>query len=399
MKRATRWALHDVLDGLRGQPARLGLSCFAIGVGIAALTILLAVLNGLETRAQAIVQELGVNVFAILPPHGESQRSAPALSRERVALLRANLPDCRLAGIFQDSVYIPALNRQVQVIATEPELAAVRGWELRTGRFMDPADPPSRVAVLSAVLADAQQWQPGQVFVIDKMPYDIVGVVDAGGAVLDTDMPDAGRMGGQEAIFLPLETPAYWSAQSDAALPVHAVFIRTPDGKELNRYVHRAQQLLAGFDGEARPYSFITPDQLLQRIRRLRNTLRFTVGSIALLCLLLGGTTLMSLMVANVRERLPEIGLRRALGATKREVASLFVIEAALVSCVSAALASAATNALLWMVRAQFPAPLQLGWPTLLLPLLAAVGLGMLFSYWPARIAAGISPAEALRND
>ncbi len=397
MKAGTRWALHDVWDGLRGQPARLGLSCLAIGVGIAALTILLAVLNGLEARSRAIVQELGVNVFAILPPRDGHRQTGPVLTQERVAALRANLPTCRFAAVFQDSVFIPALNRQVQVIATEPDLAAVRGWELRSGRFIDPADAPARVAVISAVLADSRQWRPGQVFVLDETPYDIIGIVDAGGAVADTDMPDAGRMGGQEAVFLPLDTPAYWFTHA-GALPLHAVFVRTPDGEDLDRYVYRTRQLLASFDGEALTYGFLTPDQLLQRIRRLRNTLRFTVGSIAFLCLMLGGTTLMSLMVANVRDRLPEIGLRRALGASKQEVASLFVVEAALVSCVAATVASAGTNAVLWLARGRFPAPLAIGWPTLLVPLLVAVGLGMLFSYWPARIAAGISPAEALRN-
>jgi putative ABC transport system permease protein len=145
--------------------------------------------------------------------------------------------------------------------------------------------------------------------------------------------------------------------------------------------------------------AWVTPNLLLARIRKLQRTLHLTVGSIAFLCMVLGGTTLMSLMVANVRDRVTEIGLRRALGASSWDIASLFLMEACLVTGLAGLGGTMGTCLLLALFRSRFPVPLALDMHTVLLPVAAAVFLGAVFSYGPARAAARIVPAEALRND
>jgi putative ABC transport system permease protein len=144
---------------------------------------------------------------------------------------------------------------------------------------------------------------------------------------------------------------------------------------------------------------WVTPEVLLRKVRRLQDTIALTVGSIAALCLVLGGTTLMSLMVANVRDRVTEIGLRTALGATPRDIAGLFVAEGALVAAAAGLVATAGTHLLLLAGNGRLPVPVAVDAATVALPALVAVGLGIVFSYWPARTAARIMPAEALRND
>jgi putative ABC transport system permease protein len=120
---------------------------------------------------------------------------------------------------------------------------------------------------------------------------------------------------------------------------------------------------------------------------------------VALLCLALGGTTLMSLMLANVRDRIPEIGLRRSLGAMPSDIAMLFVAEGCLVTAGASAAGIAAAGAVAALGAGAFPAPVTLGGTAVLIPALASVGLGAIFSWWPARMAARLPPAEALRND
>ncbi len=94
-----------------------------------------------------------------------------------------------------------------------------------------------------------------------------------------------------------------------------------------------------------------------------------------------------------------EIGLRRALGATRFDIAALFVTEACAVTLAAAAFGTIAGSLLLGLVRARFGAPLAVDRLTWLVPVLVSVVLGIAFSYWPARMASRISPAEALRNE
>jgi putative ABC transport system permease protein len=120
---------------------------------------------------------------------------------------------------------------------------------------------------------------------------------------------------------------------------------------------------------------------------------------VALLCLILGGATLMTLMMANIRDRIAEIGLRRALGAMPGDIASLFVIEACVITG-SASLAGTVTAALLIVLgRGHTTLVFDLNIITLATPVIISLLLGVVFSYIPARMASHISPADALRND
>ena len=342
-------ALRDLYDDVRARPGRVGLSFLALAVGMTALTVLLAVLGGLAERSRRIVEELGVNV-----------------------------------------------------VATQESLQAIRQWRLRAGRFLDATDlrTRERSAVISASLADRWNWNVGQVIQLRDMPFRVVGILsyEAGALAAESDTP--ALTPGEFVVWVPLTVPPYWLSSRIPPEPeIDALFIQAPDGEPLDRVVARTRILLQQPDLATPALSYITPDVLLEKVRRLQRTIQVTVGSIALLCLLLGGTTLMSLMVANVRDRVTEIGLRRALGATRGDIAQLFVLESVLVTLAAALAGSGGTWILLYASRTSFPAPLDLQAETVIIPLLVAIGLGTLFSYAPARSAAAISPAEALRNE
>lgn len=178
-----------------------------------------------------------------------------------------------------------------------------------------------------------------------------------------------------------------------------AVFVHVPDGGDYAERVEDCRRLLAHPDLRASGLSWVTPDVLLSRIRSLQQMIRFTAGSLSGLCLLLGGTTLMSLMVANVRERIREIGLRRALGARRQDIARLFMLEAAALTASAGVAGVLIANALLVGAGVSFPLPTKVGVESAVLPLAAALLLGLAFSYGPARLAARISPSEALRDE
>jgi len=390
--------LRDLWEGARSEPGRVGLSFLAVAIGFAALTLLLAVLDGLRGRAQELVRELGANVIAVLPETTDDPAALPALLRSQADRLAVQLPECRVSALRRYEVNMPADKSRVTVLATDENLLPLRGWTLEAGRNLDARDVKEgeRNAVIGAALARRWNAGIGSLVTLEQVPFRVVGIATLGGGGLDRETGDRRIQLGEQVVLVPHSAPVAWAGEiREAAWRVDAVFLQVPRDTAISAMLPVARRLM----GEKEGLSWITPDVLLRGVRRWQNAVRLAGGSIALLCLVLGGTTLMSLMVANVRERLPEIGLRRAIGATPRDIARLFTGEACLVTGLAALAGMAVAGVLVAVVRQRFGAPLRLGGVQLFWPLGLAVVLGILFSYWPARLAARISPAEALRNE
>ena len=394
--------LRDVWDGIRTQPGRVGLSFLAIGVGIASLSILMAVLGGLWERSQQIVQELGVNVIGILR-QGEAGRNAVAGLQERDAsLLARNLPECTVSTIRLYKVPTLGTRALLSVVATDSSLIRVKQWKLDTGRFLDHRDIENRErnAVVSRSLGTLWNWRVGDLIMLSDLPFRIVGIVSVASGALDPELGDLGLMLGERVVLIPKTITPYWVTDQEPPEPVvDAILLRVPTFLSLADVLSAAQRLLSQSGDRMSHISWVTPESLIRGLKKLQNTIQLTVGGVALLCLALGGTTLMSLMVANVRERVTEIGLRRAMGASQWDVAVLFVLEACVVTGAAAATATLGTHLLLIRFREALPVPLKLGSTSIAVPLCVAIILGMIFSYWPAMAAAKIMPAEALRNE
>ncbi|MCZ7591735.1 MAG: ABC transporter permease [Kiritimatiellae bacterium] len=403
MSEQLQGALRDIADDIRARPGRAGLAFLALGVGMTALTVLLAVLGGLEARAKRIVEELGAQVFAITQASASNpQQNSTRLNASRAELLATHLGSDAVSGIqFFENVSAGG-DRQVRVIATDENLLNIRPWVISEGRFIDKHDMHNRerVAVVDAMIAREWNWRVGDTVQLREIPFRLIGLLSIGADALESESTERALSPGERAVFVPRSLPPYWQFTTPAPdLPLDALYVRAPAGQPMERAVALARELLSQPDQRLEQLSFLTPDVLLQRLRKLQDTIRFTAGSIALLCLILGGTTLMSLLVANVRERVTEIGLRRALGATARDIAGLFVLEAILLTGAAALVGALGAGAILWLARGRFPIDLRLDASVLFTPLLVATLLGAAFSFWPARAAARISPAEALRNE
>jgi putative ABC transport system permease protein len=399
MKNAT---MRDVWEGIRTQPGRAGLSFLAVGIGIIALTILLAVTGGLREKARLMVRELGAQVVAIVPPDIGTRDAGASLTRRHAKLLAAGLDGRMVSFIRRAPVKPEGWAQSVSVVVTDHALADVRQWRIVDGRFLDRTDVEQiqRHAVITSALGARANWSVGSAILLQGMPFTVVGVLETAAGAAESDSPDARLQIGDLAVFVPCSVAAPWlSGSEDDGRAVDAVFVLGREDETMDHLVSVCRNLLAAPDATVSGTSWITPETLLRGIRHMQRTIRLSVGSVAALCLILGGTTLMSLMLANVRDRVSEIGLRRALGARARDVSSLFVIEACAITLAAALAGTAAAWLLLTGAGARLPVPLRLDAWTFLIPVLASVGLGAIFSYWPARIASRIAPADALRNE
>lgn len=385
--------LNDLRDGLRSRPGRSLLSLFAIAVGTMALALLLCVLGGLQERARQLANELGADVIAILP------EGAEPLRREHAERLRANFPHCTVGAVKQHTVMTRDGATRLTVLAADEDLMQVRPWHIVEGRFLDNEDARSGAyrCVISKSLSERMGWRLGQTLAIRQELFQIVGLIDPGRFSGDP-LQDARLVPGENLVIIPHTVHPYWSSEAPDNT-CDAIYIRAPADADTMMIGRRAAALLRDGSGPALAVSIVTPDTLVSRIRQWQRSLRFAAGSIAGLCMLLGGITLMSLMIANVQERVAEIGLRRALGAARGEIAALFLVEALVVTIAAGSLGSVAAHALLAIIQIDLGFPMAMNAWTLLTPMLVAVLAGVAFSYAPALIATRIQPAQALRNE
>jgi putative ABC transport system permease protein len=393
--------LRDIGLGVRSQPWRTALAFLAIALGSLALAVMVAVLGGLAAKSARMLREFGGQVIVLAP--AEVTLAGPAALTENTAtVLARNFPTALVSAVRRYEAPAQGSGAPVTILATDAHLARVRDWRLISGRFLDERDAQQRErsAVLSVALAQTWNAHAGDSVTLGGVPFRVVGVVDCGASALAgaTDSPLLAT--GERVVFVPLTVTPTWLAQRvEPGTELDAIFVRLPENEPFAAGRERVARLLDDPALTKAAVAWITPETILRGVRRMQHALDLGIGSITLLSLALGGITLMSLLVGNVRERVTEIGLRRALGATRRDVAALFVVEGCLLTSLAAVAGAAAAQWVVRLLAAAPEIPLVVDGRLWLIPLGIALIVGLLASYVPAQMAARISPADALRAE
>ena len=393
--------LRDIVLGIRSQPWRTALAFLAIALGSLAMAVMVAVLGGLAEKSDKMVREFGGQVIVLTP--AEAAPAGPAALTESTArIIAKNFPEALVAAVRRYEAPTQGANAPVAVLATDDRLARIRDWPLVSGRFLDAQDVEQRErhVVLSTGLAQAWNAHAGDLVTLGGTPFRVIGVVECGASALAgaTDNPVVAS--GERVVFVPLTVPPTWLAQRvEPGTELDAIFVRLPEDLAFATGRARLERLLDDPAVTHAAVAWITPETILRGVLRMQRALDFGIGSITLLSLALGGITLMSLLVSNVRERVTEIGLRRALGATRRDVAALFVVEGCLLTVLAAATGVGAAFYVVRLLAVAPEIPLAVDGRFWLEPLVMALVVGLFASYVPAQMAARIAPADALRAE
>ena len=381
-------AITDLWTGWRTGPARAGLAFASLALGLFAVTVLLATLDALQRQAQALVQAFGAGAIELV--HSTGTTGSEAWNRKQVELFRVNLGEA--GGVSGVKMLSAPAGADFTVAATDEHLADVRNWRVGSGRSLDGLDvrQGARQAMAPLGLCRRKHWCAGDLIELGPQVFRLAGCLDTGGD------PAPGLAG--DVVFIPYTADLLETGGEDALERVDMLLFRAE--KEAPEALRRRVAALVAQPGSgAEGIEWITPETLLGNIRRWQRAIGWTAGTGGALGLLLGAATLAGMLLSSVRERVPEIGLRRALGARRGEIAGLFVAEA-LVLAGTAAFTGllAAAGALTWL-GTKFPLPFHFGFWTCLYPLAMAGVLGVLCSIGPAWLAARLPPAEALRNE
>jgi putative ABC transport system permease protein len=381
---------------------RSGLSILGVVFGVAAVVAMSSVGEGARREAVAQIGSLGIDTVTV--------RAKKGLVPGEVGL---RLPDAEAVAAVVPGVVAVAPVREAAlevslgsrhaaavVVGTGPEYARAARLEAVRGRFLADLDleDRKRVAVLGAAVArdlfPFGEAKGERVFVAGDY-YQVVGVL-AGRARPGGKASPIRTRDVDHSVFIPL--PSLDRGPDPRADGIDELVLRVADTEDVAAAAEVVRSLLRRRTGDL-GFEIVVPREILRQRERTQRIFNVVTGSVAAISLLVGGIGIMNIMLASVAERTPEVGVRRAVGATEGDIAAQFLTESALLTVVGGGV-----GAVLGVVGS-FLIQRFAGWPTALSPLLLlaalvmALAVGVGFGFYPARQAARLPPMEALRHE
>lgn len=378
--------------GLRMRPLRSSLTALGIAVGIAAIVAVMGISEASRANLLASLDRLGTNLLTARAGEsllGDESSFAPEASRmaKRIGPVEA-VTGTRLVSnaTVRRTDHVPATQTgSIAVVAAEPGLDATLGLELRDGAFLNPASDDFPTVVLGSTAARrlgiADLAEPVLVWLGGEW-FAVAGILEP--SVLAPDLNAAAIIGVDAAI-----------ERFDLERTYDTLYVRTTP-----QAIDGVRQVLSATVRPDRPEEVrvVRPSDALEARAAAETAFTALLVGLGALALLVAGVGIVNVMLMSVLERRGEIGLRRALGATRRRIAGQFLSEALVLASIGGTLGIAAGIGL-----SMAYAVIQ-GWPTVVSPLgvsgglAAALGIGAVAGLYPAMRAARVAPTEALRS-
>ena len=398
------------LRSLIANKLRAGLTMLGIIIGVAAVIALVAAGAGAQAQVAERFESLGSNLLVISPgfmafrgvSRGASAQSLSNDDVEAIAHLASSVSAIapEYATQSQQVVYRNK-NTQTSVLGVTPEYQTVREWRIDRGRFIESLDLASqaKVAVLGATVAEelfGELVDPlGKAVKISRQNYEVIGILASKGV--------GGFQNLDDQVFIPLSTAQIkFGGAGNRSLRAINVQVASADKME------RAQAELAAIlrarhglaQGQNNDFTIRNQAQIVESVQETTETFTVLLASIAAISLLVGGIGVMNIMLVSVTERTREIGIRKAVGAKRRDIMAQFLVEAT-VLCLLGGL----IGVLAGYGGAQVVTPLLGGSRALVTPdsvamaLGVSIAVGLFFGLYPAGRAAALKPIDALRYE
>ena len=398
--------IRVALRAILSNKLRSALTMLGIIIGVGAEITVVALGSGAQRAVQERIQSLGPTLLSIFPGQmfmrgvasdvrvSLTLDDAQALERD-ARHIRAVVPEMWRNMQVERGNY----NLNVNIVGTTANYAEVKNYTLAFGRMFTRGEDESqrRVAVLGGSVPEMLNANPaamiGQEILIAGVPFEIVGVCAEKGSQGSWMNPD-------EQVLIPMQTARYRVMGTDRlrtiSVDAASVDVMNVALLEIERVLRREHKIRPGADND---FSIRNQADVLSTFQQTTQTFSFLLAAIAAVSLLVGGIGIMNIMLVSVTERTQEIGVRKALGATRFNILFQFLVEA-LVLCFVGGVFGIAIG---WAGAVTLSRLAH--WNTLVSPMaigLAFVfcaGVGLFFGIWPARRASTLDPVVALRHE
>jgi putative ABC transport system permease protein len=393
---------------------RSALTMLGVIFGVAAVISTAAIGSGARDELNRQLSALGTNTIRVRAIElkgkelADRQRLSPyGLTRGDVANIRALLGDhlTALAPIKQVPTTVQSRGVLVSgdVYGTTEDFPNISGNKVALGRFLAPTDVADSAQV--AVIGESVRRQAfplvdpiGEHLLIGGQAYMVVGVMaprsnSGGGTVIDVGDVD-------RSIYIPLNAALRRLTSEDKRSDnLNEIAMKLGSDSALREASLLVERMLDRRHNGIRDFSVVVPEELIRQQQKTKNVLSQVLMFIATISLLVGGIGIMNIMLASVTQRTKEIGIRRALGATKRDILLQFLVESLIISMAGGLMGIGLGVGLAWGIGQYANWPMIIPTSSIIISTSISASIGFTFGLYPSLKAASLDPIEALRTE
>ena len=383
-----KMAFHSI----RSNKMRSFLTMLGIIIGVVALVVLVSLVSGATGEITDTINEMGNNMISVSVMDDKNKPFKLSDMDEIEGLEHVEL----VSPVAQESLTASSSTGEetATVTGTTSSYDDIMGLSLASGRFiMKPdVDNNSNVAVINSSLAEDVMGRTdvvGESIMIGGRSFQIIGVLE------EDDSSWSSMLGTSYEAYIPYTTLIRIS--DSTTLKVSSFYASAEDDNTSEAEVDLTEFLNERFENDSDAYYLFNQSTVADAMSSVTGTLSLLLGGIAGISLLVGGIGIMNIMLVSVTERTREIGIRKAIGATRGTIMFQFLIEALILSLTGCAIGIGISWILIIVIDAIGNVTYGLSGQVVLISVMFSVGIGLLFGIYPAGKAAGKNPIDALR--